>query len=154
MSGTVLCSVLTGVWIVFFFSSRSRHSRSKRDLSSDVCSSDLQIPGIVAIDPAGGKMARVVATSPEFQARNWFVERNGPWTHKVVEQLTMFPNARNVDITDAITQASVWLQANTYELGLLDYFKRLAKGAKKMVASVQELLARKPGTAVEEEPKS
>src|SRR5699024_11931948 len=31
--------------IVFFFSSRRRHTRSKRDWSSDVCSSDLQVPG-------------------------------------------------------------------------------------------------------------
>src|SRR5699024_11607506 len=29
------------VFIVFFFSSRRRHTRSKRDWSSDVCSSDL-----------------------------------------------------------------------------------------------------------------
>src|SRR5699024_12090586 len=28
-------------WFVFFFSSRRRHTRSKRDWSSDVCSSDL-----------------------------------------------------------------------------------------------------------------
>src|SRR5207249_6547626 len=29
----------------FFFSSRRRHTRSKRDWSSDVCSSDLVLPG-------------------------------------------------------------------------------------------------------------
>src|SRR6266704_4589698 len=29
----------------FFFSSRRRHTRSKRDWSSDVCSSDLRRPG-------------------------------------------------------------------------------------------------------------
>src|SRR5699024_12077993 len=29
--------------IVFFFSSRRRHTRSKRDWSSDVCSSDLEV---------------------------------------------------------------------------------------------------------------
>src|SRR6266704_5797710 len=29
----------------FFFSSRRRHTRSKRDWSSDVCSSDLDVPG-------------------------------------------------------------------------------------------------------------
>src|SRR5699024_11941905 len=34
-------SVLTYINIVFFFSSRRRHTRSKRDWSSDVCSSDL-----------------------------------------------------------------------------------------------------------------
>jgi len=111
-----------------------------------------EIPGVIAIDPQGGKMARVVATSPEFQARNWIIERNGPWSHKVVEQLTMFPLCKFDDITDAITQASVWLQANTYELGLLDYFKKVATGAKKLVASVGERLRGKPGAAVEEEP--
>src|SRR6266513_3180365 len=29
------------MWVLFFFSSRRRHTRSKRDWSSDVCSSDL-----------------------------------------------------------------------------------------------------------------
>src|SRR5207249_9511557 len=35
---TILC-------LIFFFSSRRRHTRSKRDWSSDVCSSDLQLLG-------------------------------------------------------------------------------------------------------------
>src|SRR5699024_12235005 len=33
---------------VFFFSSRRRHTRSKRDWSSDVCSSDLQCYGLTS----------------------------------------------------------------------------------------------------------
>src|SRR5699024_11899847 len=33
--------------IFFFFSSRRRHTRSKRDWSSDVCSSDLSTSGTV-----------------------------------------------------------------------------------------------------------
>src|SRR5699024_11599986 len=35
---------------VFFFSSRRRHSRSKRDWSSDVCSSDLDGLGCIDLD--------------------------------------------------------------------------------------------------------
>src|SRR5699024_11654696 len=35
-----LCTIL-GVLVLFFFSSRRRHTMSKRDWSSDVCSSDL-----------------------------------------------------------------------------------------------------------------
>src|SRR5690606_39969004 len=31
------------VWVLFFFSSRRRHTRFSRDWSSDVCSSDLQL---------------------------------------------------------------------------------------------------------------
>ena len=73
-------------------------------------------------------MSRMMAASPEFQARNWYVERGGPWTNKVIEQLTMFPAARNDDIADALSQASIWLQANSYEYGWLDYVKAVASG--------------------------
>src|SRR5699024_11469487 len=34
----------------FFFSSRRRHTRSKRDWSSDVCSSDLMISALISFD--------------------------------------------------------------------------------------------------------
>lgn len=86
-----------------------------------------EIPGLIAIDPQGGKMSRVVATAPEFQAHDWIIERNGPWAHRVVEQVTMFPNAKNDDITDAITQCAIWLQANRYdETPLVTVFKRIA----------------------------
>src|SRR6266513_4595515 len=45
-------------WSFFFFSSRSRHTRSKRDWSSDVCSSDLDVgvgraPTDIATHPLG-----------------------------------------------------------------------------------------------------
>src|SRR5699024_11239870 len=38
---TMLRCVPSRIWLCFFFSSRRRHTRSKRDWSSDVCSSDL-----------------------------------------------------------------------------------------------------------------
>lgn len=98
-----------------------------------------EIPGLVAISPEGGKMSRMQATAPEFQARNWFIERNGPWTHKVVEQLTMFPVCKHDDLADAISQCSIWLQENTYELGFVDYLKVLATGKQKLLASVEEI---------------
>src|SRR5699024_11628571 len=43
-----LCSGLDGA--CFFFSSRRRHTRSKRDWSSDVCSSDLVVFSFRYID--------------------------------------------------------------------------------------------------------
>src|SRR5699024_11539822 len=42
---------------VFFFSSRRRHTRSKRDWSSDVCSSDLKEIFIRVVDPKGNLIA-------------------------------------------------------------------------------------------------
>ncbi len=37
-----------------------------------------EIPGLVAVDPQGSKMSRVVAMSPEFTARNWYFEKIWP----------------------------------------------------------------------------
>src|SRR5437868_11724639 len=46
---------------VFFFSSRRRHTRSKRDWSSDVCSSDLEKKlGRARLEELGQQMQRVV----------------------------------------------------------------------------------------------
>src|SRR5699024_11574099 len=41
VSESVTTRRLVGCVLIFFFSSRRRHTRSKRDWSSDVCSSDL-----------------------------------------------------------------------------------------------------------------
>src|SRR5699024_11474292 len=42
------------VLFVFFFSSRRRHTRSKRDWSSDVCSSDLRVFDLIYVLTGGG----------------------------------------------------------------------------------------------------
>src|SRR2546422_7489495 len=38
--------------LIFFFSSRRRHTRCSRDWSSDVCSSDLALNGLLQMDAA------------------------------------------------------------------------------------------------------
>src|SRR5699024_11766553 len=46
---------------VSFFSSRRRHTRSKRDWSSDVCSSDLGLqPQVLAVGPVGGVVGKAL----------------------------------------------------------------------------------------------
>src|SRR5699024_11433583 len=45
---------------LFFFSSRRRHTRSKRDWSSDVCSSDLWLVGDLANTPIGDGSCQVI----------------------------------------------------------------------------------------------
>src|SRR5207249_6821024 len=53
-------------FLCFFFSSRRRHTRSKRDRSSDVCSSDLRS----IIDPIMKGLHEVIGRfDPEFQQR-------------------------------------------------------------------------------------
>src|SRR5437868_12159050 len=47
--------------LFFFFSSRRRHTRSKRDWSSDVCSSDLQLRDSLQAPRRGSTAARLLA---------------------------------------------------------------------------------------------
>src|SRR5699024_11804364 len=59
----------------FFFSSRRRHTRSKRDWSSDVCSSDLQLLPARPADPqlqrgAPARRARLVAGAGSADGRH------------------------------------------------------------------------------------
>jgi len=71
------------------------------------------LPGVVAINPQGGKIARMFAAAPEWQAGDWFLDRNAAWTEPLVEQLITFPNAAHDDMADMMTQAAAWLlQAN------------------------------------------
>ena len=64
---------------------------------------------MIEINPEGGKTARIFAAAPEWQAGDWYVDRNAAWTESFIEQVTMFPNARNDDQADMMTQASAWL---------------------------------------------
>src|SRR5699024_11908380 len=71
-------------FVVFFFSSRRRHTRSKRDWSSDVCSSDLQtrtgfstLAVCAVANPVrvcGGLQEAIAAADPEgsYEQSAWF----------------------------------------------------------------------------------
>ncbi len=69
------------------------------------------IPGVIAINPEGGKASRVQAMAPEWQAGDWYVLRNAAWTEPLLTQLLMFPAAKHDDMVDAVSQASVHLQS-------------------------------------------
>jgi predicted phage terminase large subunit-like protein len=70
------------------------------------------IPGVIAINPQGGKFSRMFAAAPEWQAGNWYVSRNAAWGEALVEQVVMFPAARHDDLADAMSQAAIWLQSH------------------------------------------
>jgi predicted phage terminase large subunit-like protein len=65
--------------------------------------------GIIAISPEGGKTARMQAVAAQWQAGDWYVDRNAAWAEAFFEQITMFPNAANDDMVDMMSQAAVWL---------------------------------------------
>src|SRR5690349_24231444 len=56
---------------MFFFSSRRRHTRSLRDWSSDVCSSDLQPRGVVLVTgPTGSGKSTTLAAMVNHKNEN------------------------------------------------------------------------------------
>jgi predicted phage terminase large subunit-like protein len=54
----------------------------------------VNVPGVIEINPQGGKAARMFAAAPEWQAGDWYVDRNAAWTEPFIQQITMFPNGR------------------------------------------------------------
>jgi predicted phage terminase large subunit-like protein len=69
----------------------------------------MNVPGVIEIKPLGGKTARMFAAAPEWQAGDWYVDRNAAWTEPFIEQITTFPNGRHDDQADMMTQTSAWL---------------------------------------------
>lgn len=64
-----------------------------------------EIGGIIAVNPQGGKVARVNAVSPHIESGNTYLPRNAEFTHDFVEECAAFPNGKNDDDVDAMSQA-------------------------------------------------
>src|SRR6266513_3698922 len=58
------CSHIICITVFFFFSSRRRHTRSKRDWSSDVCSSDLVHRSTLVVALAAGALLLGIVAGP------------------------------------------------------------------------------------------
>jgi predicted phage terminase large subunit-like protein len=71
------------------------------------------ISGVIEINPRGGKTARMFAVAAEWQAGDWLVDRHAAWTSGFIEQITTFPNARNDDMCDSMSQSASWLLQRT-----------------------------------------
>lgn len=66
-----------------------------------------QVPGIIAIEPDGSKLARAHAVTSFWEAHNiWLPSVEiAPWVVEFVNELTRFPAAANDDQVDACTQS-------------------------------------------------
>lgn len=70
-----------------------------------------EIPGITAINPEGGKVARVNAVAGVIEAGNVYLPDPliAPWVAEFVEEATAFPTGTHDDQVDATSQALVRL---------------------------------------------
>lgn len=63
-----------------------------------------EIPGIIPVEPQGGKEARAAAVSPLVEAGNVYLP-DTRWAQDLIEEAATFPNSPNDDQVDALTQA-------------------------------------------------
>lgn len=68
-----------------------------------------KIPGIVPINPEGGKEVRAQAVAPFWESGNVYLPHPlwKPWTDEILDELESFPNGAHDDDVDAMTQALV-----------------------------------------------
>jgi len=66
-----------------------------------------EIPGLIAVNPEGGKVARAQAVSPDIEAGDVYLPDPSiaPWIHDFIEECAAFPNGPHDDQVDAMTQA-------------------------------------------------
>lgn len=86
-----------------------------------------KVPGIIAVDPEGGKEARANAVSHLPEGGNvWLPHPNlHPWVELLLRSLCTFPFAANDDDVDSLTQALLYLSRKRYGLsGFADGWKK------------------------------
>lgn len=66
-----------------------------------------EVPGLIPVNPEGGKIVRAAAVSPEVEAGNVYLPDPSiaPWVHDFVEEAAAFPNGSNDDQVDCFSQA-------------------------------------------------
>jgi predicted phage terminase large subunit-like protein len=86
-----------------------------------------QIPGIIPVEPQGGKVVRAQAITPYIEAGNVWIPMpiNAPWIHDALEEIAALPTGRYDDVVDSLTQALFYL-SNTHRSALLPKMPRHA----------------------------
>ena len=63
----------------------------------------------VAVNPRGGKEARVHAISPAVESGHVYIPAGESWAEDFIDQFTAFPAGKNDDMVDSATQAITYL---------------------------------------------
>jgi predicted phage terminase large subunit-like protein len=73
-----------------------------------------QLSGLIAVNPEGGKIVRAMAVTPEIESGNVYLPHPSiaPWVLDFIEEASVFPNGKNDDMVDGMTQGLADLQKN------------------------------------------
>jgi predicted phage terminase large subunit-like protein len=71
-----------------------------------------EVPGIISIEPEGGKESRAAAIQGLVEAGNIFLPDGASWVDEFVQEFADFPNGANDDQVDALSQVLIYLAAS------------------------------------------
>lgn len=90
-----------------------------------------EIPGVVAVNPEGGKLARAQATAPLWESGS--IELPDPqvfgctWIEDYLHNICTFPKAAHDDDVDATSQALIYMR-NRLGGGIVEFYRQQATG--------------------------
>jgi predicted phage terminase large subunit-like protein len=90
-----------------------------------------EIPGVVAVNPEGGKLARAQATAPLWEAGS--IELPDPqvfgltWMEDYLHNMCAFPKAAHDDDVDATSQALIYMRSRLGG-GIVEFYRQQATG--------------------------
>jgi predicted phage terminase large subunit-like protein len=70
------------------------------------------VPGIIPVNPRGGKSGRAHAVTAVVEAGNVFLPAHASWASDLIEELSAFPSGAHDDQVDALTQANIYYNNN------------------------------------------
>jgi predicted phage terminase large subunit-like protein len=109
-----------------------------------------EIPGVVAVNPEGGKIARAQATAPLWEAGS--IELLDPqifgahWMEDYLHNICAFPKAAHDDDMDATSQALIYMRSRLGG-GIVDFYRQQAAGEAQPSGESRKRIAR-PSTAL------
>jgi predicted phage terminase large subunit-like protein len=90
-----------------------------------------EIPGIIPVNPEGGKIARAQATAPLWEAGSIELPDpqifNCPWIEDYLHNICTFPKASHDDDMDATSQALIYMRTRLGS-GIVDFYRQQAMG--------------------------
>ena len=83
----------------------AKYVEDKANGSAVIAALHNEIPGLIPVEPEGGKDARLFAVSSLIEAGNVYLPAHEAWADDVIYETVAFPNAANDDMVDCMTQA-------------------------------------------------
>jgi predicted phage terminase large subunit-like protein len=87
-----------------------------------------KVPGMIAVEPEGGKFARASRAEPFIRAGNVILPEDAEWVSDFTTQMTRFPMAAHDDMVDCCSQALNWLTGKNPSQRLADAMKNVREG--------------------------